>query len=224
MLAHSLIVLNKSKGDFQMNTKKPFLISVSFIIILLLIGGCATSHRIKEPSTDSSTLLVGRITFNCSGFPQQWHVNGQHKDGVTIYLWNFAKEEYITIRSHGADGLFYLIDPEPVDGRYVLVGFGLQSGSSRMTINLGYEIEDEPYVFILTKNAVNNLGDVRWDERYQAEVSKEYDRKGSQTTMEAEGSHKFENNFNEVESWFKTTYPESDWSRKNWVNVTRLKK
>jgi hypothetical protein len=202
-----------------MKNKKVTLIGVLFIVGLILFWGCASSPKIQEPSSATSTLLVGRITFTCTGFPKQWNVNGEHKNGVTVYLWNYETEEYIPIRSHGADGLFYLIDPEPANGDYVLAGFGMETGSSRMTISLAYQIEDEPYYFTLTKNAVNNLGDITWSEHYKTEVSKEYDRKGSQTTMETESSHKFERNFKEVETWFKNTYPDSDWGRKSWVGL-----
>jgi hypothetical protein len=199
-----------------------FFTGAVLIVTLLLVIGCASTHKIKEPSGDSATLLVGRITFTCSNFPKQWNVNGVHKDGITIYLWSYDTEEYISIRSHGGDGLLYLIDPEAVNGRYALLGFGMKTGSSRMTINLSYNLEDDPYFFILKENAVNNIGDMTWTEHYAAEVSKEYSQKGSQTYMETDASHNFKRNYDEVESWFKSTYPDSDWSRKNWVDVEKI--
>ena len=214
-----------------MKTRTLVLISILILICILLIGGCATTAqptkptsttrtaRIPEPKSPSSTLLIGRIKLTCTEFPNNYHVNGEHTNGVTVYLWNYATEEVISIRSHGADGVFYLIDPEPANGRYVLFGFGMETGTSTLTLNLRYTIEDKPYDFVLTENAVNNLGDIRWNERYETQSSKEYTDKGSQSTFASVGSHVYELNYDEVESWSKRTYPDSDWSMKNWVNA-----
>lgn len=205
-----------------MECKRKHTIIILLTIGLVLIVSCSTTPRIKEPTSESSTLLLGRITLRCMDFPENFHVNGIHTDGVTVYIGNYTTKDFISIRSHGADGLFYLVDPEPPDGQYFIAGFGLETGSSRMTLRLSHETKDDPFYFVLKENAVNNLGDIRWDDRYEEQVTKEYTRKGSHSGISTVGWHEYKQNGDEVESWFKNTYPDSDWNRKIWISVENL--
>jgi hypothetical protein len=201
-----------------MKTKTFLSILASIVIGLLLISGCSTTPKIKDPVNPESTLLIGRITLICTGFPHDLPLNGIHTDGITVYLFDATTDETLSMRSHGADGLFYMTEDISYDRVLYIVDFVIKTGSTRQTITMPYRLEDIPYI-VLEANAVNNLGDIKWYEQYTAKGSKEYDDRGLQSTFHVAAYHEFKRNYNEVESWYKKTYPESEWNRKNWVNL-----
>jgi len=198
--------------------KTKILISITILILIsfLLIGGCATTSRITEPTSPDSALLIGRIKLTCTEFPKTWNINGDHPNGVVVYLANVSTKEIIKVRSRGSDGLFYLIDLD-VD-KYVIVAFSFQSGGSRHTVNLGFETKDVRY-FEIKRNFVNNLGDIKWRSKYETKVGTEWSKAGSTTTFSVKDSYNYLGNYDEVKSWFEETYPESDWNNKNWINA-----
>jgi len=191
-----------------MKTKLLLSISISILVTLLLIGGCATIAGVREPAGPESTLLIGRITLVCRDFPRRWYINGEHKKGVKLYLMNTSTNKMMCVSSHGKHGFFHLNDPEA--GHYVILGFELKITIDRLRITMGYRAEDKSY-FVISKNSVNNLGDIMWLESYI--------KKSSATTFTSHGNHNFKFNYDEVKNWYKEIYSNSAWNNENWVSV-----
>ncbi|UCB46769.1 MAG: hypothetical protein JSV25_04940 [Spirochaetota bacterium] len=202
-----------------MKTNILFLISITLLISLLLIAGCATTSLIEEPTNHESTLLLGRIKLTGENFPISWNMNREITSGLAVYLVDISTKEVITIRSFGKDGLFHLIDPDA--GQYAIKGFELLKKSTGMRISLSYPRGPiQPIYISIKKNCVNNLGDIRWNEVYATQVSKEVKTNRTEVIFSVIGMHTFKHNHDEVENWFRETYPESVWNQKEWVDVT----
>jgi len=184
------------------------------VIGVLIIGGCATTGKISGPTGTDSTLLIGRVSLACSEFPQTWGCNGNHTNGIVIDLRHVQTKEITSIRSKGADGLFFLHDPE--EGVYEFIKLSFKKGGSNYTTNL-YYVPDRRTYFPVVRNAVNNMGDIHWQSVYQAKIEETQSRKGSSILGSVEDSCRYENNFDELEAWFSAEYPESEWNRRNWV-------
>ncbi len=199
-----------------MKTKTSVSISTFIFIVLIIIGGCATTSRITEPYNADSTLLVGRIMLTCTDFPNQWHVNGEHTNGIEVNLRHMSTNKVVSAKARGYDGLFYLINP--AIGKYRIERFTLETGGSRYRINLQYAPRKDTY-FNVESNAVNNLGDIEWYEKCEAEASKEYTPGGSYTTLITTESHNYKHNYAQLKSWFTKTYPDSGWNNMNWNNA-----
>jgi hypothetical protein len=174
-------------------------------------GGCASTGGIKEPKTAQSTLLIGRVTVTCREFPRDWKVNGEHTAGITVYLVDGSTKEVIKLRCSDKHGLFCLVDPGA--DQYLLLGFELQKKTGRMTFNGSYTVENT--YFAVVPNAVNNLGDLEWVETYQGKKK----RGGGSAWYESTGAHRFALNYAEMETWFRTTFPESAWNSRTWSGV-----
>jgi hypothetical protein len=180
------------------------------------MGGCATTSRITEPTSADSTLLVGRIKATCKDFEPKWKMNGEHTNGIVIDLRNISTNEVISVRSRGADGLFYLVDPK--EGLHVIERFSLTTGSTKYTFNLWHMLSDN-VTFTIDQNAVHNLGDIEWQSICITKESKEYSKTGSYTKYDVQTSHYYLHNYAELKTWFETTYPDSSWTKMNWINV-----
>ena len=199
-----------------MKTRIAVSLPVLSVIVLLIIGGCATTAKITEPATEGSTLLVGRIEVTCEDFAQMWNMNGKHTNNITIDLRNLLTSELISVRSRGADGIFFIDDPEY--GIYTIEKFSYSAGGSRTTFHLGHLLNDG-VIFAIEKNAVNNLGDIEWYAKCMEKESREYSRSASHYTYEVHTAHRYRQNFTELRSWFESTYPQSGWNDENWINV-----
>ena len=193
-----------------MKTRIIFLIGILLFIVLLLIVGCATGGRIKEPAKSDSTLVFGRITLICSGFPADMHLNGEYTSGIRVHLMDASTKDIFYVRSSGADGVFYIVDPD--GGHYYILGYEIEKKvSPTLRVTMGHRAEDNPYI-VVKKNSVNNLGDIRWNAAYDT-------RSKGDHTFTTKDSHDFLLNYDEVENWFKGAYPDSSWNAKNWVDV-----
>jgi hypothetical protein len=193
-----------------MKTKMLLSIGIPILIGMLLIVGCASTGKIKEPASTDSTLLFGRITLICKGFPGDMHLNGEHTFGIKVHLMDASTKEMFYVRSHGVDGLFHIVDPD--GGHYFILGYEIEKKvSPTLRVTMGYRAEDNPYI-VIKKNSVNNLGDIRWTETYDTRSKGEH-------TFNTKGSHDLLRNYAEVENWFKETHPDSAWNRKNWVSM-----
>ena len=195
-----------------MKNKLKISITIPILVGFLLIGGCATTARITEPTSPGSTLLIGRIKVICTGFPSSMHANGDHTHGVMVKLRDVSNE-IISIRAHGADGLLYLVDPDIE--RYTIVQIHLQVGTSRTITNLRHGTRDSIYIKV---NSVNNLGDILLRYDYVSKKPAEYTKAGTHTEMKVNSSLEYKDNYDEVKAWFEDTYPESAWNNKTWVN------
>ena len=180
------------------------------------MNGCATTSKIKEPTSPDSTLLVGRIRLDVTGFAGGFQVlNGWYTEQIEVYLVNALTEELITVKSHGSKGLFYITDLEP--GVYLIAGFekfiNEQYRGIPLPVTLGYPILDHPH-FYVTDGCVNNLSDIEWRARF-VEGQTWIDSK-------ADSWHLFINNYQIVEEWLGSTYPESEWNNMIWIDVEIL--
>ena len=104
---------------------------ITIFTVMLILGGCATTSKISEPTHENSVLLVGRVRATCEEFEQMWNMNGVHTDKIEIDLRNLSTKDMIAIRSKGADGVFYVPDAEY--GVYTIERFSYTSGGSRTT-------------------------------------------------------------------------------------------
>jgi hypothetical protein len=86
------------------------------------------------------------------------------------------------------------------------------------TTNLYYVPGMQTY-FPVVRNAVNNMGDMRWQSVYEAKIEETQSRKGTSITASAKDTCRYVNNFDEVKAWFATEYPESEWNWRNWVTA-----
>lgn len=198
-----------------MKTKMLLSISIPILIGMLLIGGCASTGKIKEPASTDSTLLFGRITLICKGFPGDMHLNGEHTFGIKVHLIDASTKETFYVRSHGVEGLFHIVDPD--GGQYFILGYEIEKKvSPTLRVTMGYRAEDTPYI-VINKNSVNNLGDIRWIETYDT-------RSKGDRTFTTIGSHDLLRNYAEVKNWFEETHPDSAWNGKNWVSVEIITK
>jgi hypothetical protein len=204
-----------------MKTRIAVSILVLSVIVLLIIGGCATTAKITEQATGCGTLLVGRIEATCEDFAQMWNMNGRHTNNITIDLRNLSTNEAISIRSRGADGIFYIDDPEY--GVYTIEKFSYTGRGSRTTFSL-YHLLNDGVIFSIEKNAVYLLGDIEWYAKCIEKESKEYSRAASHYTYEVHTAHRYRKNFVELRNWFESTYPQSGWNDKNWINVEYVSK
>jgi hypothetical protein len=194
----------------------------SFIVIVILIlGGCASSGKITEPTHAESVLLVGRIKATCEEFEEMWNMNGEHTDKIEIDIRNLSTNEMTTVRSKGANGVFYVNEAQY--GVYTIERFSYTSRGSRTVFNLGHLLNDGVN-FTLDQNAVYNLGDIEWYAKCKKRESKEYKDKGAQYIYEVETMHYYQENFNALKVWFEATYPESSWNNRNWINVEYTKR
>ncbi len=196
-----------------MKTRTLISILILVLAVLIIIGGCATTARITEPTSPSSTLLIGRIKVTCTGFPSKWHANGDHTNGVIVELKDVSNE-IISIKARGADGLLYLVDPDIA--RYTIVQIHLQTGTSRSTLRLDHRTNDSIYI---KGNSVNNLGDILLRYDYVSKKAAEFSKRGTYTEIMVNRSLEYKGNYDEVKAWFEETYPESAWNNKNWVNI-----
>ena len=195
-----------------MKSRTFVIILILVLAVLIIIGGCATTARITEPTSPSSTLLIGRIKVTCTGFPSGWNANGDHANGVIVKLRDVSNE-IISIRARGADGLLYLVDPD-ID-RYTIVQIHLQTGTGSHTLTLRQGTSDSIHI---KGNSVNNLGDILLRFDYVSKKAAEYTKAGTYTEMKVNSSLEYKDNYDEVKAWFEETYPESAWNNKNWVN------
>ena len=198
---------------------KALVVGVALILVgLIFAGGCATAPKINSPENPESTLLIGRITLICTGFPANYHLNGTHKNGINVYLIDDSTNETISIRSRGADGCFHFVGNYDHDRLFYIDGFYFETGSSMQTITMPTQLEGPPYI-VLEANAVNNLGDIVWRVEYSVEGTTDYDERGSHSYFDVKEYHDFKGNCNELKSWFKTKYPESDWNQRKWYDL-----
>jgi hypothetical protein len=186
-------------------------IVITLLIGLLLISGCATTGKIKEPTKSDSALIVGRVKMVCSNFPRDWHINGEHTSNIRVYFIDPATNDVVIVKSKGDSGVFYLVDPDAK--QFVIAGFEIRKKIGNMTYTNSHRI-DNTYIDI-TRNSVNNMGDLVWDTRFKSQDA----RGGGSSTYTTDSKHDFKSNYNEVESWFNETFAESPWNRKEWVNV-----
>lgn len=211
---------NNKKGGKKMKTKVMFALFIPIFVGIILLGGCATTGKITEPSQDVSTSLMGRIKLTCSYFPQYWYCNGEHTNGIVIDLRNVSTKEIMKITSKGPEGLLFL----PVkEGRYIItrLTFKTGGGNTKTTLYFG---DDKSRSFTVFRNVVNNIGDIHWEEIYLAKTDESYgsgggSKGGTSITGSTQNSCNFKNNYEEVKTWFAATYPESEWNNKKWHNV-----
>jgi hypothetical protein len=194
-----------------MKTKAFLSILILLCIGFMFIGGCASTGKIKEPSHTESTLLIGRIKVTCNDFPREWKINGEHTKGVIIYLVNVSTNKVTKLKCNNKYGMFCLTNPDA--SQYILAGFVLRKEIVRTTFTGSHQIKNT-YMDI-QKNSVNNLGDMEWIETYKGQQK----RGGGSSWYESTGTHIFLLNYGELEDWFRETYPESAWNRKNWHDV-----
>ena len=188
-----------------MKTRVLVSIIITIIIGLLLISGCATTGKMKEPAKADSTLLIGRIKLVCENFPKRWHINGEHTKDLRIYFADPETKKTVIVKSKGDDGIFYLLNPTA--SQFVIIGFEIKKKGGNMIFN-NHHLINNTYINI-TKNSVNNLGDIIWAETFTEEEK----RGGGSSSFSRIGEHTFRSNYDEVESWFKDTFTESSWKR-----------
>jgi len=198
-----------------MKTRVSVSIITTILIGLLLIGGCTTTGKVKESAKSDSTLLIGRIKLVCENFPKNWHINGEHTKDLRVYFEDPKTKKTVIVKSKENDGVFYLVDPAA--NQFVIIGFEIKKKAGNMIFNNHHLIKDT-YINI-TKNSVNNMGDILWAEKFTGQEA----RGGGSSTFERIGTHTFRSNYDEVERWFKNTFTESSWGKKNWVDVEYLK-
>ncbi len=199
-----------------MKTRTLISILTFILFVVIVIGGCATTSIITEPTNAESTLLVGRIILTCTDFPRNWHVNGEHSTGITVAIRNMSTNKIISARSRGYDGMFYIINPDV--GKYKIEQFTSETGGDLYRVTLMYAPPENTF-FIVKKNTVNNLGDIEWYEKAEIEASKEHLGTKSQTRLFTTESHNFKRNYAELKSWFAETYPDSAWNDMNWNSL-----
>jgi hypothetical protein len=215
-------ILSKKRGGKKMKTRILISILTFILVVLIITGGCATTSRITEPTNAESTLLVGRIILACTNFPGNWHVNGEHSNGIMVDFRNISTNAVVSVKARGYDGIFYVVDPEA--GGYIVEKFTIETSGGRHRVLLRHETNEYTF-FKIQRNAVNNLGDIRWFASYESMESKEYARRGgSKGIYRANTSHTYELNFTELKDWFGETYPDSAWNNKNWNNLEFISK
>ena len=200
-----------------MKTKVAVSVMSVILIGFIIMSGCATTSKISEPTTADSTLLIGRIKLTCSDFPNYVHVNGEHTKGITIDVQNVSTGEVLNTKSKGADGLFYFENPDA--GEYAIVGYTIitKGGNVRATFRFLY---DKSNRFNIKPNAVNNFGDISWVCEFETITENEYtDRGAGQTTANWSNECSHIGNYAEVKTWFKTTYPDSNWNSMDWIDL-----
>ncbi len=204
-----------------MKARKSVSILILIFIVFLIIGGCATTSKITEPTHAGSILLVGRVKATCEEFEQMWNMNGEHTNNIEIDLRNLSTNEVTSVRSRGADGVFYVDDPKY--GVYTIERFSYTSRGSRTAFSL-YHILNDGVTFSIEQNAVYNLGDIEWYAKCIKRESKEYSEASTQYVFEVQTTHYYQQNFAELKTWFENTYPDSSWNNKNWINIDYITK
>jgi hypothetical protein len=195
------------------------LVSTFIIIFLgfLIIGGCATTGKITEPTTEDTVLLVGRIRATCEDFEKMWNMNGIHTNNIEIDIRNLTTNEVTSVRSRGTDGVFYVYDPE--SGVYIIERLSyISHGPRGASFHLSHFLNDER-TFSVEQNAVYNLGDIEWFAKCIERESKEYSKARVSSLYEVQTTHSFQKNYAEVRTWFENTYPDSTWNKMQWISV-----
>jgi hypothetical protein len=202
------------QGGGKMKAKIFLLFAVPALIGFTFFNGFAKPARLQKPVGPESTLLMGRIKVICTNFPKNYEANGDYTKGITIVLkdeWN----NIISVTSRGNDGFFHLVDPKFTN--YTIIRFSIEIAGTRQMLQLAIQAKD---VFAIHKNSVNNLGDLLWRVNYQSSETTEYSAQGdTQTPLNAGTMIECLANYEEVKSWFESTYPESEWKNKNWENI-----
>ena len=199
------------KGGLNMKTRILNSIVITLLIGLLFISGCATFGKVKEPSEQQGTMLIGRIKVVYYDYPKGWKINGEHTRNIVVYFVDPNSEEIIKAKSKGQYGVFYVINSDVK--RLVIAGFEYERKAGNMKYANSHGIENT-YIDI-TKNCVNNLGDIIWHDTFTGEEK----LSASRSTFTKTSSHEIMYNYDEVESWFRNAYTESSWNRLNWVDV-----
>jgi hypothetical protein len=181
----------------------------------MFINGCATTSKIKEPVSVDSTLIVGRITVTCNNFPDNWHINGEHKSGIIVHLQNFKTDETTSVRSKGPDGLLCIYD---IYDSYKITSFTFENMAGGWVSTINYN-SSYPKVIKIKKGSVNNLGDIYWVETFGPKTEKVYTKTKRYQTGTSTQELIFKDNYDEVKDWFQNTYPDSNWNNKNWTNL-----
>ena len=194
-----------------MKTCRLALIIIYLFIGLLLISGCATTGNVKDPGKSDSTLVIGRIKLVCNDFPKEWRINGEHTRNLRVYFVDPKTEDKIKVKPKGKDGVFYLVDPAAK--RYYLVGFETIIKHGNWTLKNYHRIKNT-YIDI-TKNSINNLGDIIWYETFTGQT----ERGGGSSTFTKVGRHEFILNNDEVETCFMDEFTKSPWLGKNCIDV-----
>jgi hypothetical protein len=183
----------------------------------LIIGGCASTGKMKGPSDSESTLLIGRIMMECSDFPANWRANGKHTRGIVVDLQNMNTDEVFSTKSSGADGLFQFMNLAA--GEYRLIAYSREWGFSSGSTTLGHWEEQEHRIRV-RNNTVTNIGDVHLWMKFETIEEKNIEKAGvSTTTARVRETCYFRKNFEEVRSWFASTYPESSWNEVDWISI-----
>jgi hypothetical protein len=171
----------------------------SIVLALLALSSCATPKTSMEPSGATDTLVTGRLKLIGSNFPANWYMNGEITNNITIYIWDFYAEERRQVTTKGNYGVFYGTDFKP--GNHAIVGFHLKRKMGGYIIEYGDNARPIR-VFVVEKNAVNNLGDIV--------VEIPYKRQSKWNYLE---------NFIEMEAWFKDKFSGSGWNTKTWISA-----
>jgi hypothetical protein len=69
-----------------------------------------------------------------------WSMKGKHTNCIAVNLRNLTTNEAISVRSRGADGIFFIDDPEY--GIYTIEQFRYTARGSRTIFNLSHLLND----------------------------------------------------------------------------------
>ena len=166
-----------------------------FLVLLVGLAGCVTSPGLIKKG---ETLLIGQVIFSGSGF-ESWgdlSMNGIVHDGIDVII-----EEIATSRQHimrtEQYGLFNEVDLPA--GQYKIKGFALKKTSGAIEAAVTYETPFEMSFGVL-EGKVNNLGSFFWIFEYDVQNDLKYN-----------GLH------DDLMYAYKNDYPQSVWSKKDWV-------
>ena len=165
-----------------------------------LISGCATTTQLSvEPSEETDTLFVGRLTLSMqsSAFKREYSVGRTYTRGLELLLENTSTRKQLTIRT-GSGGYFHWAFKE--GGQYRIHHVHVsEEGEVRVTYNLNWIVDIEDGI-------VNNLGYLKLEHNDGGYFDIDY---GPPT---------------ELQLWFQERYPESQWNEapigsKTWKGV-----
>jgi|GEM_PF-6440145 len=166
---------------------------LSLLLPVLVLGACVTKTTYKvEPSEPGSTLLIGQINLDFTGFPNDYQINGPHGKGLLLrFVDEYGNRTSVT--AYGKEALFGF---EASADSYVLSSIEFSNDRVSATIDMNWACD-------ITSGQVNNLGMV--EGVWQAA--------NNTLNLAPSGGH------DALKKYFIERYPESGWNGATWTNV-----